>query len=80
MGNDPEVDVGLEKEFLNGRIKFEVDYFKKNTTDLLLNVAIPGYAGVEHRQEMSERLKIRDLNFLLAVLRWQLVISPGKPI
>lgn len=40
-----QVDVGLEMKFLNGRIKFEVDYFKKNTTDLLLNVAIPSYAG-----------------------------------
>jgi len=32
-------------EFLNGRIHVEADYFKKNTTDLLLNVAIPAYAG-----------------------------------
>ncbi len=40
-----QVDVGLEMEFLNGRIKFEADYYKKNTTDLLLNVAIPSYAG-----------------------------------
>jgi TonB-linked SusC/RagA family outer membrane protein len=40
-----QVDVGLEMEFLNGRLRFEADYFKKNTTDLLLNVAIPSYAG-----------------------------------
>ncbi|WP_338868429.1 TonB-dependent receptor [Spirosoma sp. SC4-14] len=40
-----QVDVGLEMEFLNGRIHVEADYFKKNTTDLLLNVAIPAYAG-----------------------------------
>ena len=35
-----QVDVGLEMEFLNGRLHIEADYFKKNTTDLLLNVAI----------------------------------------
>ncbi|GAB3801185.1 TonB-dependent receptor [Spirosoma humi] len=40
-----QVDVGLEMEFLNGRLHIEADYFKKNTTDLLLNVAIPSYAG-----------------------------------
>ncbi|UFH53396.1 TonB-dependent receptor [Spirosoma sp. KNUC1025] len=40
-----QVDVGLEAEFLNGRLHIEADYFKKNTTDLLLNVAIPSYAG-----------------------------------
>ncbi len=40
-----QTDVGIEMEFLNGRIRIEADYFKKNTTDLLLNVAIPNYAG-----------------------------------
>ncbi|GAB4035871.1 SusC/RagA family TonB-linked outer membrane protein [Spirosoma jeollabukense] len=40
-----QVDVGLEAEFLNGRLHIEADYFKKNTSDLLLNVAIPSYAG-----------------------------------
>ncbi|GAB4006047.1 TonB-dependent receptor [Spirosoma migulaei] len=40
-----QVDVGLEMEFLNGRLRIEADYFKKNTSDLLLNVAIPSYAG-----------------------------------
>jgi TonB-linked SusC/RagA family outer membrane protein len=40
-----QTDVGLEMEFLNGRIRVEADYFHKNTTDLLLNVALPNYAG-----------------------------------
>ncbi|GAB3924758.1 SusC/RagA family TonB-linked outer membrane protein [Larkinella terrae] len=40
-----QTDVGLEMEFWNGRLRVEADYFKKNTTDLLLNVAIPSYAG-----------------------------------
>ena len=40
-----QVDVGLEMEFLNGRLHIEADYFKKNTSDLLINVAIPSYAG-----------------------------------
>ncbi|WP_221392521.1 TonB-dependent receptor [Dyadobacter sp. NIV53] len=40
-----QTDVGLEMEFLNGRLRVEADYFHKNTTDLLLNVSIPNYAG-----------------------------------
>ncbi|GAB3911231.1 TonB-dependent receptor [Larkinella knui] len=40
-----QTDVGLEMEFFNGRIRIEADYFHKNTTDLLLNVALPNYAG-----------------------------------
>ncbi|WP_420146732.1 SusC/RagA family TonB-linked outer membrane protein [Spirosoma sp.] len=40
-----QIDAGLEMEFWNGRLRIEADYFKKNTVDLLLNVAIPSYAG-----------------------------------
>ncbi|AUD04322.1 SusC/RagA family TonB-linked outer membrane protein [Spirosoma pollinicola] len=40
-----QTDVGLEMEFLNGRVRIEADYFHKNTTDLLLNAALPSYAG-----------------------------------
>ncbi|GGM91165.1 SusC/RagA family TonB-linked outer membrane protein [Dyadobacter beijingensis] len=40
-----QTDVGIEMEFLNGRLHFEADYFNKRTTDLLLNVQLPNYAG-----------------------------------
>ena len=40
-----QIDFGIEMEFLSGRIRVEADYFKKNTSDLLLNVSIPNYAG-----------------------------------
>ncbi|MBD2755842.1 SusC/RagA family TonB-linked outer membrane protein [Spirosoma validum] len=40
-----QTDVGLEMEFFNGRLHTEVDYFHKTTFDLLLNAAIPSYAG-----------------------------------
>ncbi|HZG25796.1 MAG TPA: SusC/RagA family TonB-linked outer membrane protein, partial [Chitinophagaceae bacterium] len=38
-------DFGIEMGFFDGRLRIEADYFKKNTTDLLLNVALPSYAG-----------------------------------
>ncbi len=40
-----QTDVGLEMGFLDGRLNLEGDYFVKNTTDLLLNQALPAYVG-----------------------------------
>lgn len=40
-----QLDLGVEMEFLDGRVRVEADYFQKTTSDLLLNVAIPRYAG-----------------------------------
>lgn len=40
-----QTDVGIEMGFFSGRIRIEADYFQKNTNDLLLNTAIPRYAG-----------------------------------
>jgi TonB-linked SusC/RagA family outer membrane protein len=40
-----QIDLGIEMEFLHGRLHVEADYFQKKTTDLLLNMALPNYAG-----------------------------------
>jgi hypothetical protein len=40
-----QFDVGLDFGFLNNRITGEVDYFRKNTKDLLLNVPLPAVNG-----------------------------------
>ena len=38
-------DLGLEAGFFKGRLNFELDYFIKDTRDLLLNQSVPYYAG-----------------------------------
>jgi len=38
-------DIGLEVGLLNGRVNVEMDYYIKNTSDLLLNRPLPGYSG-----------------------------------
>nr|WP_299000187.1 TonB-dependent receptor [uncultured Allomuricauda sp.] len=39
------LDIGLKSTFLNGRINFNVAYFKKTTSDLLLNQVLPPGTG-----------------------------------
>jgi TonB-linked SusC/RagA family outer membrane protein len=38
-------NVGLDMQILNGRLGLVLDYFDKNTTDLLLSEPVPAYAG-----------------------------------
>lgn len=40
-----QFDAGIDYGFLNNRINGEVDYFTKNTKDLLLNVPLPSVNG-----------------------------------
>ena len=39
------LDIGLKSTFLNGRLNFNMAYFKKTTTDLLLNQILPPQTG-----------------------------------
>jgi TonB-linked SusC/RagA family outer membrane protein len=45
-----QVDIGIDFGFFNSRITGEIDYYVKNTNDLLLNVNLPGTAGVARTQ------------------------------
>jgi TonB-linked SusC/RagA family outer membrane protein len=40
-----QIDVGLEFRMWDDKLTGEIDYFKKNTKDLLMNEVIPGYIG-----------------------------------
>lgn len=46
-----QADVGIEVGLLKGRIALEVDYYKKDTKDLLLNMELPGVSG--YRRTMT---------------------------
>lgn len=43
--NTKQLDIGIEFGILSDRITGEIDYYNKNTTDLLLNVPIPATSG-----------------------------------
>ena len=40
-----QYNVGVDMQIFNGRLGLTADYFKKNTTDLLLNEPLPQYSG-----------------------------------
>ncbi|MGA0256953.1 MAG: SusC/RagA family TonB-linked outer membrane protein [Saprospiraceae bacterium] len=40
-----QLDIGLEVRLWNDKLSAEIDYYKKNTTDLLMSQVIPGYIG-----------------------------------
>jgi TonB-dependent starch-binding outer membrane protein SusC len=41
-----QLNFGLDAELLNRKIRIEADYFDKNTTDILVDLPIPGTLGV----------------------------------
>ncbi|HEY9257134.1 TonB-dependent receptor, partial [Chitinophaga sp.] len=43
--NTETMNVGVDVGFMNGKLNLTADYFHKNTTDVLLNVPIPGSTG-----------------------------------
>lgn len=43
--NTYQIDVGAEFGFLNDAITAEVDFYQKNTKDILIDLAVPGYLG-----------------------------------
>lgn len=44
-------DIGLDAQFLNGRLRFSGDYYKKRTKDMLLALEIPDYVGFDNPQK-----------------------------
>lgn len=52
-----QTDIGLEFGFLNDRITGEIDFFHKNTYDLLLNVPVPTTSGFSTQLRNAGKLK-----------------------
>lgn len=60
-----QTDIGFEIGFFNNRISAEVDYYSKNTTDLLLNVNIPGTSGFGTQLKNVGELENKGWEFVL---------------
>lgn len=40
-----QTDIGLDFAFLDNSIRFSIDYYKKRTTGMLMNMSVPAYVG-----------------------------------
>jgi TonB-dependent starch-binding outer membrane protein SusC len=60
-----QTDIGLEIGLFNNRISAEVDYYSKNTTDLLLDVNVPGTSGFTRQLRNVGELENKGWEFVL---------------
>ncbi|RAK02292.1 TonB-linked SusC/RagA family outer membrane protein [Larkinella arboricola] len=58
-----QMDIGLDFGVLRNRLMFTVDYYNKNTTDLLLNVPVPGSTGYETALQNIGKVNNRGWEF-----------------
>ncbi|MDE3252702.1 MAG: TonB-dependent receptor [Bacteroidota bacterium] len=56
-------DIGLEAAIFNNRITIELDYYNKETSDLLLNKEIPGTSGFSIQTQNVGKLKNTGIEF-----------------
>ncbi|MBB4079119.1 TonB-linked SusC/RagA family outer membrane protein [Lewinella aquimaris] len=60
-----QFDVGIDFGLFNNRLSGEVDYYVKNTNDLLLNVPVPGTTGFRTQFRNVGELRNRGVEVLL---------------
>ncbi|WP_108867117.1 SusC/RagA family TonB-linked outer membrane protein [Aquimarina aquimarini] len=60
-----QVDIGLDYGFLNNRISGEIDYYVKNTEDLLLDEPIPGTSGFSTITRNVGELRNKGFEFVI---------------
>ena len=72
------IDIAVDFILFEGRISGTVDYYNKNTTDLLYNVDIPGTTGFEtfpdnlgeiHNEGLE--IELSSVNLQMGDLRWE---------
>lgn len=61
-----QFDIGLDLSFLQRKLDFTLDYYKKTTDGMLLNVPLPNYLGYSN-SPWSNAGKVRNRGFEFAV-------------
>ncbi|UCS91714.1 TonB-dependent receptor [Echinicola marina] len=60
-----QLDIGLEMGFMDGRLNFEIDFYQKNTRDLLLNAQLPRQTGFVSKLQNIGKVQNRGVEFLV---------------
>ncbi len=77
-------DFGIEGAVFNNRVSFEVDYYQRNTNDLLLSVQVPGTTGFASQLQNIGKLNNKGIEFTVNTtniatknLRWTTTLNFG---
>lgn len=60
-----QLDVGLEMGFFNNRLAVEIDYYQKETEDLLLNAQLPRQTGFVSKLQNIGKVENKGMEFLI---------------
>ncbi|MFY7829668.1 MAG: SusC/RagA family TonB-linked outer membrane protein [Flectobacillus sp.] len=81
-----QTDIGVEFGFFNNRVSAEVDYYFKKTSDLLLNVNVPGTSGYSSLLKNVGELENKGWEFVLRTdnsfgdLKWKAAINAATNV
>ncbi len=59
-----QFDIGVDAEFLAGRLNLTADYYRKLTSDLLFEIPIPAFSGYTSRLENIGEIENKGFEFL----------------
>ncbi|MBV6425900.1 MAG: TonB-dependent receptor SusC [Haliscomenobacter sp.] len=71
-----QIDAGIDFGFFDNRLNGEIDYYVKNTTDLLLNVPVPGTSGFRTQTQNVGEIQnkgvevVLNSNNLVGAFKW----------
>ena len=60
-----ELDIGLSAVFFKGRLSFDIDYYNKETRDLLLNMQIPRQTGFNSKLQNIGSIRNQGLDITI---------------
>lgn len=61
-----QTDIAIDAEFYSGRLALTVDYYKKRTKDILLNLTVPGVYGLQAGPQNAGIVDNNGVEFLLS--------------
>ena len=79
-----QFDLGVDFGFFNNRLSGEVDIYQKNTSNLLLNVNVPGSSGFATQTRNIGKLQNKGIEFvinsdnLVGQFKWKTSINIAK--
>lgn len=81
-----QADVGIDFGLFNNRLNGELDYYVKNTTDVLLDVPVPGTSGFRTQTQNVGRIEnkgveiVLNSNNLVGAFKWNTSLNFARNV